>query len=100
VTPIDRHLERLIMQASKESANRQDYFMHLQIPLPVLIALVGFLQHSLRSPDVARGRLRQTRGVVERTVEQIIQRLRDDGLPFNAQFLEDTQPPARHTEAT
>jgi hypothetical protein len=98
-----KHKEYLIGRCAAEGAGRPDYFMHLQIPLPVLVSIVGHLQIALRmraaNPERYREydregrRMQASSRLVFDSIEQIIQRLRDDSFPYNAQFLAEGQPP-------
>ena len=90
-----KHKEYLIGRCAAEGAGRPDYFMHLQIPLPVLVSIVGHLQTALRTRAYDREgrRMQASSGLVFDAIEQIIQRLRDDSFPYNAQFLAEGQPP-------
>ena len=90
-----KHKEYLIGRCAAEGAGRPDYFMHLQIPLPVLVSIVGHLQTALRTRlyDREGRRMQASSRLVFDAIEQIIQRLRDDSFPYNAQFLAEGQPP-------
>lgn len=90
-----KHKEYLIGRCAAESAGRPDYFMHLQIPLPVLVSIMDHLQIALRMRPYDREgrRMQASSRLVFDAIEQIIQRLRDDSFPYNAQFLAEGQPP-------
>lgn len=95
-----KHTEYLVSRASAEHQGRPDYFMHLQMPLPVLVSICGHLQIALRTIAKAPERFNEysptgrqmevSSRLVRDTVEQIIQRLRDDHFPYNAQFLHES----------
>lgn len=100
------HSEYLIRQVAEEGNARPDYFMHLQLPLPTLLAIVAHLQVALRHradvPNYFREFDRQQRrmGASSRLVmdalDRIIARLNDDGLINAAQWVTEHQlaPPA------
>ena len=95
------HLAYLIFKASTEGSARPDYFMHLQIPLNVLVSVCGHLQIALRTiaRDPRRFEAYDENGnrikgasseLVRQTVRQVIERMKEDGLYYNAQFLEES----------
>jgi hypothetical protein len=86
--------ESMIRHASAEGHARPDYFMHLQLPLPVLVSVVAHLQIAIRMrPAQQRG---ASTALVRDTIDKIIERLRDDGFRYNADYLEVGTP--RDTE--
>lgn len=82
--------EYLIGQAMKEGHERPDYFQHLQLPLPVLLAIVGHLQIALKVRPGPRG---VSSRLVADAIVKIIERLREDGFRYNADYLEAGQAP-------
>lgn len=88
--------DRILRLAKEEHAARQDYFQHLELPLPYLISIVWHLQMTLLQRVKEHG-YQPLRDIAARqvtdTIDQIIRRLKEDGLPRNAEYLEIGQLP-------
>lgn len=95
------HLTYLIFKAANEGNSRPDYFMHLQVPLNVLVSMCAHLQIALRTVranprrfeayDEHGNRIRSASGqLVRDMVESIIVRMKEEGLYYNAQFLAES----------
>jgi hypothetical protein len=101
------HSEYLIRQVAEEGNARPDYFMHLQLPLPTLLAIAAHLQIALRHradvPNYLRKFDREQRRTSSRLVmdalDGIIARLNDDGLTNAAQWVTEHQPAAPADDA-
>jgi hypothetical protein len=77
------------VQAHKETMTRPDYYLQIELPLPALMAAVTLMRLGLQFDKGATYVSQEGRRLAERTIAQIIERLEEQGLPYNAKVLRE-----------
>jgi hypothetical protein len=87
-----KELAELATRAHKESRNREDYFMTLELPLNTLIGVMSGI-HALFEAAQLTGRhpSAATHRQLHDLVDQVVMRLEHDGFPAHAEFLRQQQ---------
>jgi hypothetical protein len=87
-----RRTKELATRAHRESRNREDYFMTLELPLRTLVSVVSCIHMLFKIADDNgdAGTLPQHRQLHD-LVDQVVMRLEHDGFPAHAEFLRQEQ---------
>jgi len=88
--PLTQAKQKLYERMVAEARANRGYALGLELPLNALLAVAGHLQLALRHP----GNQGPSREIAESILRNIVQHLRDTGMPATAEAIELGEDPA------